>query len=206
MKLFHISLDTDNLEKNFIPCVPSCAGLGEDEETPRICFAPSIEQCIQATHPQDYRVGQYFTVFELIVDENDPCLYYPEELYNKGLVPDALETQEFWLTKPVFLRGNVFKIKKIESERLFAWSCIYLDDLSCIIKSISQNPTYSYIIETSKSSEECYKRAMNFAEEIKDFQMIDECYDSLSDLNWSTTRIIKSLETELIYSTKKELV
>lgn len=206
MKLFHISLDTENLEKKFIPCIPECTGYGEDKEIPRICFAPSIEQCIQATHPEDYSVGQRFAVFELTVDDNDPYLVYPKELYDKELVPDALENEEYWLTRPVNLTADILEIKKISSEIIFAWTCISLEDVASIIKSISKNFIYEEIIKTSQSSEECYARTMNYADNINDYQMLAECYDKILCLHWSTIRKINYLETKLIYSFEEELV
>lgn len=206
MKLFHISLDTENLEKKFIPCIPECTGYGEDKEIPRICFAPSIEQCIQATHPADYPVGQRFAVFELTVDDDDPYLIYPNELYDKGLVPDALENEEYWLTRPVYLTANILEIEKISSERIFAWTCISFEDVASIIKSISKDFMYEEIIRTSQSPEECYVRTMNYADNIKDYKMIDECYDEIASLHWATKREISYLETKLIYSFEEELV
>ena len=45
MKLFHVSYTP---VQEFIPRVPECRADGEDTITPRICFTPRIESCINA--------------------------------------------------------------------------------------------------------------------------------------------------------------
>lgn len=77
----------------------------EDNKTPRVCFAPSIDQCLMA-------LSQKCKGFELYVhvpeDINKKYVKYP----TKKEVPDVDITGEVWITKPVTLQC-IGKIKVI---------------------------------------------------------------------------------------------
>lgn len=85
--LYHVSgrIDGPNA-KLFVPRVPASTACGEDERTPRICFADSIENCIKSIG-LDLDIQQYVTVYALNTAALQPeNLVTPRELIAKGLV------------------------------------------------------------------------------------------------------------------------
>lgn len=90
------------------PQVPKSAMPNEDKEIPRICVAPTLEQCVDALHItgifrrccSSYEDGMSYVVnglevYPIIIltfDELDYVVPSPEQ------VPDVLETGELWIT------------------------------------------------------------------------------------------------------------
>lgn len=63
--LYHVSdrIDAPGV-KCFIPRIPESIARGEDDKTPRVCFADSIENCIKAIGI-NLNIQQYITVYRL---------------------------------------------------------------------------------------------------------------------------------------------
>lgn len=103
-KLYFIS--EDNLDgKTLKPRVPQnyfTKNGYEDDQTPRVCFTPSVDQCLTALS-QNVK-GKTFTVYE--PDTKPSKIYKP----NKGAVPDSEVTGELWVQDPVKLKkvGKVY--------------------------------------------------------------------------------------------------
>lgn len=113
IKLYHVSLvvTTDTLE--FIPRVPASKSPSEDSTTPRICFSDSIEGCFRSIGDVVDKLGStdyLVTIYEFVVDFDNPNLISWETLYNKGIVGDAEYTHEYWYTKPITLTGKRYEI------------------------------------------------------------------------------------------------
>ncbi len=133
IKLYHISFEKE-LDKTFEPRVPNRAGGDEERLTPRICFSDSIGGCLQAVcFNERFKVGDQFVLYELEIDENDENLFNSNYLYENKLVPDALETGEFWLTKAVSLKGKLIEITNMEARPYIAWSSINTFSLFSVI-------------------------------------------------------------------------
>jgi hypothetical protein len=107
--LFHVSGDiTDAKTKLFVPRIPEHRYVGEDDTIPRICFSDSILGCIKAI-PDSYDgiynrlclqeergIPALFSVYS--IDEGrlpKDIIRTPEQLQH--LVPDALQTSEYWI-------------------------------------------------------------------------------------------------------------
>lgn len=71
----------------------------EDDYTDRVCFAPSVEQCLTALSQNVS--GKKFNVYE-----PDPSQKHTVYKPNEGAVPDSKVTGELWITEPV-------KVKKV---------------------------------------------------------------------------------------------
>lgn len=114
--IWRVSFDVNGPRiRYYEPQIPKSAMEGEDQETKRICFAGTIEQCIIAI-PGDRRraffdKGSRLIAFPLRVSKDDPYLVIPDEY----MVPDAPFTSEYWYTRPVTLCGEEMEIGN------FAW-------------------------------------------------------------------------------------
>lgn len=105
-KLFHISRNTDIIEK-FIPRIPESRADWEDEINQRVCLSSSIEGCLTGvpwggskledillpTGDGSYLIRVYEFDIKNIATED---LVGPEEIYEDGLVNDAMLSQEYW--------------------------------------------------------------------------------------------------------------
>lgn len=116
MKLYHVSTEIETNPIQFVPRVPESRMIGENTTIPRICFSTEIIKCLKSI-PDSYDglynkyhlqqtmgIPALFTVFT--TDFNDVeahHILYPEELMNKGFVPDAIKQQEHWITKELHL-------------------------------------------------------------------------------------------------------
>lgn len=67
----------------------------EDSKTPRVCFTPTIDQCLLAMSQN--LEGQYLYVH---VPEDSPVVYKP----SIKQVPDSKVTGELWVKKPVKIK------------------------------------------------------------------------------------------------------
>lgn len=107
--LFHLSGDiTDKETKLFIPRIPEHRCKGEDDTILRICFSDSILGCIKAI-PDSYDgiynrlrlqeergIPALFSVYSVNEKKlSKDIIRTPEQL--QYLVPDALQTSEFWV-------------------------------------------------------------------------------------------------------------
>lgn len=118
---YHVNLNINGcFIKEFIPRVPNSALDYEDKKTKRICLSDRLEGCFDAINlsaawdPND----NIIFVHEFYIDDKDPKLIHPEELYENNLVPDAIYSGEHWYLEN--LKPNkIYKIKmnKIKSKR-----------------------------------------------------------------------------------------
>lgn len=153
VKVFHIAPVNDSEVELFELRVPNTIMRGEDNTVGRICVGRTIHDCIKA-HPHsfynltnkvdenpDATFSDYedwmasftvqleskkrfllYKVYTLEVSESD--LIGPAELQEKGLVPDALFTQEHWLMKetpPVSIQYLIIdsKYEAFDSDEFF---------------------------------------------------------------------------------------
>ena len=115
MRLFHIS--SKNLDgRVLIPSVPSniLTKLGvEDNKTPRLSFAPSVNYAILAIGYNRIKSGpKILDVFEP-EDYKKLKIIKDKELSIKGLVPDADKTKEHWILNRIRVKyaGQIKIIK-----------------------------------------------------------------------------------------------
>ena len=125
LQLFHISRyrEGEAAIEEFIPRIPENRMDGENDSMPRICVSDSLTGCFTATSNPSYEMysytreeyncpyqhmsyldilleknqsGQMYRVYHFEMDESE--VVSPAELHEKGWVPDALETNEHWIT------------------------------------------------------------------------------------------------------------
>lgn len=130
MILYHATYDVESAcRKLFVPRVPASAADIEDKNIPRICLADSIEHCVQAIQSLPAN-GDIIQVYKFNIDENDENLIKPQELYDKGLVYDALENNEYWYLKSIEADSKLYEVRGGQMEFAFAWTVIKKD---CVI-------------------------------------------------------------------------
>lgn len=127
MILYHVSTTMRNPQKRlFYPAIPKSAGENENQTIKRICFSDTIRSCVQAT---GYLIKQwdYLIVYRIDTkDIPDKYILTPDDLVKNDYVPDAKFTHEYWITKPISMAGQAYKVimadyrKPNEKEALFA--------------------------------------------------------------------------------------
>lgn len=126
MLLYHVSADTDVLERKFVPKVPELSSKAseiEDTQTPRICFAETVSGCFSAL-PKYSRLkltvkGARFVLYILDTDKFSPEDFVTNaELIRNKMVYDANITKEWWLLKPVTLKGTLCEVLSAVQQEL----------------------------------------------------------------------------------------
>lgn len=186
MKLFHVSLDVDGSSKRvFTPRVPDSAGKTEDKQTPRVCFSPTIRECLQAINAtsQGLEVDTKFRVFEADLDYKE--LVKPEELVKRGLVPDALENREYWYLKEIELDSTIWEVKDVDRSFELAWSCIQIEDVVKLVREYGCN-------SIGTTAEEIYYNAIRELDERQDWDNSDNLFYDVAELPNADITIIHS--------------
>lgn len=98
MILYHLELANGKPKKKFHPSIPLNRMEGEDKTIKRICVAPSIEECLQSVSwGRINYIPKYIPVIVYVFDTED---YIPSKDLKK-YVPDAIVTNEYWITKEI---------------------------------------------------------------------------------------------------------
>jgi hypothetical protein len=111
MFLYHVSLDLSH-KGVFVPRVPENADFyDEEDETPRICFAPTLEGCLTSMPVGCFNLKETLKETEYVIKvfRLDPRKHSiapnkivpPQELQRMGYVEDAWATGEHWVLQPL---------------------------------------------------------------------------------------------------------
>lgn len=190
MKYYHVSFDL-HLHKLFEPRVPKVETLPEDKSTPRICFSPTIEQCLQALSYDKRKYiygGSKFVLFTIDTDN----LSESEWCSNKIIVQskwvfDAVETGEIWLLRPKRLKGELCVLDDFEAVPTVLFSQVNAKDVLHIACSLSQgNGRYYQSINCiGRSTKEVYETVIRIADHYKDYSVIDNLLGEIGMQNKS---------------------
>lgn len=197
MKLFHVSDKSDESSKWFMPRIPVSVAesYGEDTKTPRICFATSVELCVQAAG-YVLEPGNIITVYEFVINDSDKNLISPEQLFNTGKVMDALENQEYWYLKPAYLTAEHYVIKYVDISFELAWTCIKKSDVIKIAKDMMLSekiPLCIIDLDAMSDGHEVYEFIMKELDaRILDDES-DAFYDAISELPWAQLSKVNEL-------------
>lgn len=127
MKYYHVSMGIDETYKIFTPRIPNNGSGSEDRTIERICFSPTIPQCLSAIPNVIYDFERqweenneiYITVYTL--DTNECDVYFMDNQEVQQYVPDAFLTGEVWCLEPITLEGQVIQIENYEHD--FVYIC-----------------------------------------------------------------------------------
>lgn len=109
-------LHDENEVEEFYPRIPMDMIDGEDEEIDRICVSSSIRGCISSAPWGQERALSFgdnmvFRVYKFNKKDIDEAnIISSQELYEKGLVGDALVCDEFWIVNQSIKPCDVFYI------------------------------------------------------------------------------------------------
>lgn len=194
MILYHVSFDTENTDCYFYPRVPFAISVQEDQITPRICLSDSIEHCLQAVaeeYRRDLTPGCRLAVYSIDSDDIDPSfLIFPEELFEKRLVPDAMENQEYWALEGLYMQRELVRVKDFSYEYTLAFSCMKSADVRTIIMGILPELT----LPDTDSAEWLYQAATDYMREYGMYHEWDEIWDALAELPFAQKTEIYDLE------------
>lgn len=116
IELYHISLDEKDVD-TFIPRIPSNGAGSEDKEIPRVCLSDSVAGAISAIPDGMDMIGEEpINMYKVRLAINDPMLIGYDTLYNKGLVPDALITHEYWYTAELKIKATPIVVNSFEDD------------------------------------------------------------------------------------------
>lgn len=176
---YHVSMDLNINEKEFIPRIPTLICKDEDTNIKRICVTKTLEQAIGAfpykrvfmneTIPM--RNESYLAVYKTDMANKE---YLNDKEINK-YVPDAHITNEHWILNSFNCKPYLIRVKNL---KLSSFSK-YTDEWSGFVKSIDYDKskenydremTYSYI------DKKFLKKALDFAKKnnIK-YSLLDQC-------------------------------
>lgn len=188
MKYYHVSFDLQ-LTKLFEPRVPKVKTLPEDKSTPRICFSPTIEQCLQALSYDKHKYiceGNNFVLFTIDTDNLSESEWCSNEIIVQSKwVFDAVETGEIWLLRPKQLKGELCMLYGLEAVPTVLFSQVNAKDVLHIARSLSQGyeRCYQSINCIGHSTKEVYETVIRIADHHKDYSVVDSLLEEIGMQN-----------------------
>lgn len=164
--------------------IPYSAANDEDQTTPRVCFAESLEGCLSAIGAcnRDLHTGCQIVVRSVNeCDLNPDKLVPPEWLFADGLVPDALETGEWWYLDKVDVVRNVYTVMDFSYEYDIAFSCIKRNDLA----EIMERYVPGQLLKRTESVENAYNRVMRILYRDGRYRDADKFENEIVELPWA---------------------
>lgn len=136
MKVYHVSLD-NNRVNIFTPRIPmeEMRLVEEDSTSSRFCVSTTIEGCLSAVpwggESLALHKGENITVYEFDTDDliNQENLILPSTLYKKGMVPDAMYTNEHWIVNESIQPTTIYNIILDSYEEKIVSDVSYDDNL-----------------------------------------------------------------------------
>lgn len=193
MILYNITFREDT-SKILTPRIPYTAGDGEDKTQERVCFSDSLNRCIEAIGPceRDMHIGSTFYVRSVDTsDMNAESIITPQELFDRELVPDALEIHEYWYLKEIPVKLNKAKVINFSFEFDLAWTCIRLQDLQQIVSKLGVSGI------NTVSSKQLYEKVNHYFNEHKMYDQMDALCDSIVELPYAQKLKVNDLELRL---------
>lgn len=196
MKLYNITFCLEDNRMVLEPVVPETVGDGENNTIPRVCFTDSIEHCMQAlaSSHKTFEKDVCFLVREAEISKNDKDLVFPETLRDKGLVPDAMENNEYWYTQPVECRTFLCMIKEMECSFEMAWTCITKEDCLDIVSKYAPKTLF----EKATESEEIYNIFYDWCNHHHKWDEMDDAWEALAELPWAQITKVVKFEYEVL--------
>lgn len=192
MKLYNITFNLNDTRSILIPSIPETAGEGENKTIKRVCFTDSVKNSIQALAHCNREVtkGVKFIVREIEVHDKESGVIGPKVLKNKGLVPDALENNEYWILKPVQCKVYKCILGKFDYDFTLAWTCISREQcLNIISKYTSIDKFRKY-----RKSETVYMAFCIWANKNREDDIFDAVWEDLAQLPWAQKTELTHLE------------
>lgn len=182
--LYNVSFALYDNSTYLIPHIPYSVADDEDHKTKRVCFADSIEHCIEAIGSchRDLYTGCLIVVRSVDKKNLDPSkIITYRELFDSKKVPDALETHEYWYLDEVKVKRDIYQIKDFAIEYAIAFTCITRDNMADIIMEF--NPKKP--MQRNETVEQAYYRTINDLYENGLYDASDKFEDIVATLPWA---------------------
>lgn len=180
MKYYHVSFDIE-LEKEFIPRIPRVKSIPEDQTIPRICFSPSVGQCLQAlpyTARDNIKKGAKFVIFEIDSSEfEEGCWVSNRDIVKFNFVFDAAETGEVWITKPMKLTGRLCELDNFTCEPYVLFSRLKPKDV--IDTALTLESSIDCLVDNAADAEKVCHAIIQYAEERGCYTVVDNLLEEL---------------------------
>lgn len=184
MKLYNVTFHLKDNRTVLNPAIPETAGDTENKTIKRICLTDSIVHCVQALAHcnRNVAVGVTFLVREVQINKKDKALITPNELKKRGYVPDALENNEYWYTKPLEFNTYLCKIDSFDYEYELAWTCIEKEQCLKIVEKYTNGQITFKHCETAK---EIYEIFLHWCNKNEMWDEYDAAWEELAQLPWA---------------------
>lgn len=193
MTLYNVTFNIKDNRSILEPTIPDSAGDGENKTIKRVCLTDSVSHCMQAiaVGNRDIRVGASIIVRKVDTKYLDTSLLIkPKELKERGLVPDALENNEYWYLSAVNVKCGKYQIVNFDAEIDLAWTCININDCKEIIRKYL--PLLN--IERYRNTKNLYEYAMCYCNKYRLYDIQDIIWDELAMLPWAQKRSINKVQ------------
>lgn len=120
MYLYHVTTLNKEIQSILKPRIPKKTTVDEDFYIERISLAPTILDCLKAIDIIEKLENDSISmrVYKVKIDEEDENLKDLKYLYQKGLVPDAPLTHEYWYTEPIIpVECSIYKISNCTKKK-----------------------------------------------------------------------------------------
>lgn len=164
--LYHVAMDLETEEKEFVPRIPKYRCKDEDATIPRVCVCPTLEGAIGAFPYKSYYVNEYmrrrnenYLVYHKIPTTN---LEYKTNEEIKELVPDSHITKEYWILNNFKSKPNIIKVKKIKLSNYNK----HIDEYSGFVEEFEYEKSiedYDREMEYIFVDKQFFKKAIRFA-------------------------------------------
>lgn len=198
MYLYHVTpVIEQSKRKRFIPRVPESVGKDENNSIPRICLSDSITLAVQASPyvSEMLQIGKRIRVYKIRVDaRNISKFVHYTTLFNKELVPDALENHEYWCTSEITMDSDVYTVEDARIDFDIAWTVISKQQVLNILAYLNNkshgNLDYVWIDNNLKTSKELYESIVIQMDKHGDYDSEDDMWDCIAELPWAQIKRI----------------
>ncbi len=190
--LYNVTFDFQNNTDILEPYVPHTAAPDEDQETERVCLSTSVENCLTAMGTRtELTEGAHIRVRRVSTADLDPALIVtPEELFQTGRVPDAIENEEYWYLGMAEAESLEYEIESYWYERELAFTCIKADDIWDYVKK--HFPDLG--IKRCKDSRDMFGSVTTHLYDNGMYDECDEFEDAVADMPWAQVLRIKDVK------------
>ena len=159
MRVYHVSYDHVPV---FTPRIPRCLLHSEDETTPRICFAQTIKQCINAKGGNATAIRNAIEIGDfsllLFVYSIDLSNYQQEEwigpcelVKNYGVLDAEINKETWLLVPPRDLREEILVVDSattfpVEADKVQSWTIKHL--VTHPVSSVPEN-SWQHFLRTN---------------------------------------------------------
>lgn len=190
---YHVTMDLENKEKEFIPRVPKYRCKDEDSTIPRVCVCPTLEGAVGAFPYKSYYINKhmnfreqnYLTYYKI---QNNNLKYKTDEEI-KDLVPDSHITNEHWILDKFKATPTTIKVKRLELSSYHS----YINEYSGFVTEFEYEKSienYDRTEEITFINKQFFNKAIKFANKNNiSYEIIEDTYYNL----WYRRYIIKNI-------------